>query len=50
MEIKVLQLHKKASIEYKHIQDKYNFSTSKNVLHFQMGQLKVLSLNYGQEC
>ncbi|RKS00573.1 hypothetical protein [Flavobacterium sp. 102] len=26
MELKVLQLHKKASIEYKHIQDKYNFS------------------------
>ena len=28
MDIKVLQIHKKASIEYKHIQDKYNFSTS----------------------
>lgn len=26
MEIKALQLHKKASVEYKNIQDKYNFS------------------------
>lgn len=37
MDIKVLQLHKKASIEYKHIQDKYNFSTSNNCIALSDG-------------
>ncbi|BDB55117.1 hypothetical protein GENT5_14220 [Flavobacterium ammoniigenes] len=37
MEIKVLQIHKKASIEYKHIQDKYNFSTSKKCIALSDG-------------
>lgn len=37
MEIKVLQLHKKASIEYKHIQDKYNFSTSNKCIALSDG-------------
>ena len=37
MEIKVLQLHKKASIEYKYIQDKYNISTSKNCIALSDG-------------
>jgi hypothetical protein len=37
MEIKVLQLHKKASIEYKYIQDKYNFSTSNKCIALSDG-------------
>jgi len=37
MEIKALQLHKKASIEYKHIQDKYNVSTSNKCIALSDG-------------
>lgn len=37
MELKVLQLHKKASIEYKHIQDKYNFSNSNKCIALSDG-------------
>lgn len=37
MEIKALQIHKKASIEYKHIQDKYNISSSKNCIALSDG-------------
>lgn len=37
MEIKVLQLHKKASIEYKHIQDKYNISISNRCIALSDG-------------
>ena len=37
MELKVLQLHKKASIEYKHIQDKYGFSKSNRCIALSDG-------------
>ena len=37
MEIKVLQLHKKASIEYEHIQDKYSFSNSNKCIALSDG-------------
>lgn len=37
MELKVLQLHKKASIEYKYIQDKYSFSNSNKCIALSDG-------------
>lgn len=37
MEVKVLQLHKKASIEYKYIQDKYSFSTTNKCIALSDG-------------
>lgn len=37
MEIKVLQLHKRASVEYKNIQDKYNFSIANKCIALSDG-------------